>query len=190
MIRNRWILVLALIAVCAALSFGADAKPAAPSKTAPKEEPAGSFLGGRDLGLIVNLVDPFTLAGAGDGVQTGLGLKLWLNGRHVVRGLLDVGYSTATNIFELGLSAAYERHFVTGKVSPYLGGLVGVGVDIGAASNLQLYGGGLLGAEVRVIESVAFFVEYALLFEMDEPDFTIDLGIGNNAVLGVIIYLQ
>ena len=75
-------------------------------------------------------------------------------------------------------------------MSPYLGGLVGVGVEIGAASNLQLYGGALLGAEVRVIESVAFFAEYALLFEMDEPDFTIDLGIGNSSLLGIIIYLQ
>jgi hypothetical protein len=191
MIRSRWILVLALLAVCAALSFGAEAKPATPSKTAPKEEPAGSFLGGRDLGLIVNAGAPFvSLSGAGDGVQTGLGMKLWLNDRSVVRALLDVGYTTATDVFEFGLSAAYEHHLARGKVSPYLGGLVGVGIDIGAASNLQLYGGGLFGAEVKVIESVAFFVEYALLFEMDEPDFTIDLGLGNGAQLGIIIYLQ
>ena len=89
-----------------------------------------------------------------------------------------------------GVSAAYEHHLSTGKISPYVGGIVGTGLQLGTVQNLTVYLGGLLGAEVQVIERVAFFVEYALLFRMDEPDFLIDLGIGNNAQLGVIIYLQ
>jgi hypothetical protein len=54
---------------------------------------------------------------------------------------------------------------------------------------MVLFFGGLLGAEVEIIDSVSFFAEYILRFEMDEPTFTIDLGIGNNAILGIIIYL-
>ena len=73
MIRNRWILVLALVAGARGLPFGAEAKPAAPAKTSPKET-AGSFLGGRDLGLIVNVDAPFvSLSGAGDSVRPGSG---------------------------------------------------------------------------------------------------------------------
>jgi hypothetical protein len=191
MIRSRWLLVLVLLAACAALSFGAAQKPAPPAKTAPKE-PAGSFLGGRDLGLIVNLVDPFTLGGSGDGVQTGIGMKLWLNDRSVVRGLFDFSLQSGggTTDMTIGLSAAYEHHFQIGKVSPYAGGILGTQMMFGTTPNLALYLGGLLGAEVRILESVAFFAEYALIFEMDEPLFTIDLGVGNNAKLGVIIYLQ
>lgn len=189
MTHARWTLVLALVAVCAATAFGAEAKPAVPAKTAPKEQPAGSFLGGRDLGLIVNLVDPFTLAEANDGVQGGLGLKLWLAERSVVRGLLALGYSTATDVFTFGLSAAYEHHLALGKVSPYVGGLAGVDIEIAAASNLAMFAGALLGAEVKIVESVAFYVEYSLLAVLDEPDFWVDLGL-NNTRLGIIIYLQ
>ncbi len=193
MIHRRWLIVLVFAAACAALAFGATTKPAAPEKTAPKE-PAGSFLGGRDLGLIVNLVDPFTLAGAGDSVQTGLGMKLWLNDRSVLRGLvsftLDIDTVADTTDMGFGLSAAYEHHWSTGKVSPYVGGIVGTQMGIGAGPGLSVYLGGLLGAEVKIIESVAFFAEYALIFRMADPDLFIDLGIGNNAVLGIIIYLQ
>jgi len=191
MIRARWILVILLAAGAAALAFAADAKPAAPPKAAPTEERT-SFLGGRDLGLIFDLIDPFTLGGAGDGVQSGLGAKLWPSDRSVVRGLLDLDFHTDPGTTELllGLSAAYEYHFLKGKTSPYAGGILGTQALIGAASNLALYGGGLLGVEVRILESVALFAEYALLFRMDEPNFDIELDVGNNANLGVIVYLQ
>ena len=36
---------------------------------------------------------------------------------------------------------------------------------------------------------IQLFGEYSLLFAIDEPDFTIDLGLGNTAV-GIIIYLN
>jgi hypothetical protein len=190
MIRKSVLIALMLAAV-AGLVFGAD--KAAPKTTpAPKEEAAPAFLGGRDLGLIINIIDPFTLAGAGDGVQAGLGMKLWLSDRGVLRGLLALDFQSdgATTDMGFGLSAAYEYHLSTGKVSPYVGGIVGTAIDLGTVQNLAFYLGGLLGAEVLVMERVALFAEYGLLFRMDEPDFFIDLGIGNNAHLGVIIYLQ
>lgn len=176
--KKRWIIVL-ILATVALLAFGAD-----------KEAPG--ILGGRDLGLIVNIIDPFHLAGAGDGVQTGLGMKLWLNDRGVLRGLLALGFQSdgVTTDMGFGVSVAYEQHLSTGKVSPYVGGIVGTALQLGTVQNLALYLGALLGAEVQVMERVAIFAEYELLFRMDEPDFFIDLGIGNNAQLGVIIYLQ
>jgi hypothetical protein len=182
--------VVVLVAVCAALAFGADAKPAAPAKTAPKGEPA-SFLGGRDIGLIINMVTPFIMTEAADGVNTGLGMKLWLSDRSVVRGLVDFTLQTAggTTDMTFGLSAAYEYHLATGTVSPYLGGVLGTQIVTGAGANMVLFFGGLLGAEVKIIDSVSFFAEYILRFEMDEPTFTIDLGIGNNTLMGIIIYL-
>ena len=164
----------------AALAFGAD-------KAAGTE-----VLGSRDIGLIVNLVNPFTLAGAADGVQTGLGMKMWLNERGALRGLLALNLQSngATTDIGFGLSAAYEQHLTTGKVSPYVGGIAGTAVQLGTVQNLILFLGGLLGAEVQVMERVALFAEYELLFRMDDPNFFIDLGIGNNARLGVIVYLQ
>ena len=90
----------------------------------------------------------------------------------------------------IGLSAAYEYHLATGNVSPYVGGVLGTQIVTGTGANMVLFFGGLLGAEVKIIDSVSFFAEYILRFEMDEPTFTIDLGIGNNAILGIIIYLQ
>jgi hypothetical protein len=187
---TRWHLALALIVSGAALAFGADATAAASPMAAPSGE-TPSFLGGRDLGLIFDLIDPFSLAGAGDGVQSGLGMKLWLSDRSVVRGLLDLDFHTdpATTDLLLGLSAAYEHHFLKGTTSPYAGGILGTQLLIGAASNFTVYAGGLLGVEVRILESVALFAEYALLFRVDEPSFDVELDIGNNADLGVIVYL-
>ena len=191
MSRKRWLTVLVFIVAVAGLAFGAD-KAAPKTKPAQKEAAESGFLGGRDIGLIVNLVDPFTLAEAGDGVQAGLGMKLWLGDRSALRGLLALGlqYDGAALDMGLGVSAAYEHHLSTGAISPYVGGIVGTGLQLGTVQNLTLYVGGLLGAEVQVIDRVALFVEYELLFRMDEPDFFIDLGIGNNAQLGIIIYLQ
>ena len=191
MTRKKWLIALIFVLAVASLAFGAD-KAAPKTKPAAKEAAESDFLGGRDLGLIVNLVDPFTLAEAGDGVQAGLGMKLWLGDRSALRGLLalDFQYDGAAVDLGFGVSAAYEHHLSTGKISPYVGGIVGTGLQLGTVQNLTVYLGGLLGAEVQVIERVAFFVEYELLFRMDEPDFLIDLGIGNNAQLGVIIYLQ
>lgn len=179
MIKKSWLIVLVLVAG-AALAFGAD-------KAAGTEA-----LGGRDIGLIINLVNPFTFAGAGDGVQTGLGMKVWLNERGALRGLLalDVQSIGATTDFNFGVSAAYEQHLTTGKVSPYVGGIAGTAVQLGAVQNLTFFLGGLLGAEVQVMERVALFAEYELLFRVENPNFFIDLGIGNNAQLGVIVYLQ
>jgi len=132
MTRKKWLIALIFVVAVASLAFGAD--KAAPKTTpAPKEAAESGFLGGRDLGLIVNLVDPFTLAEAGDGVQAGLGMKLWLGDRSALRGLLalDFQYDGAAVDLGFGVSAAYEHHLSTGKISPYVGGIVGTALGSG-----------------------------------------------------------
>jgi len=47
--------------------------------------------------------------------------------------------------------------------------------------------GALLGAEFELVENMNLFGEYNLLVEINEPDFTVDLGLGNNAQIGIIV---
>ena len=61
---------------------------------------------------------------------------------------------------------------------------------MGAATNLASHLGGLLCSEIQVTDSEAFFAERALLVRIDEPWFTIDLGVSTNTQLGVIAYLH
>jgi hypothetical protein len=63
-------------------------------------------------------------------------------------------------------------------------------VRTGTATDLGLYFGPLLGAEFELVENLHLFGEYGLIFDINEPDFVIDLGLGNNAQLGIIVYLN
>ena len=150
--------------------------------------------GAQKLGLVFNLWD-MTVVGtnSSDGLSAGAGMKYWLSDKMAIRGLLEFVYdrdSTAdtTDTF-FGLSAAFEYHFITGKVSPYAGGLVGTLIQGGDTSNLSLILAGLFGVELRVMDVLGLFAEYQLGFFIDEPVTQIFLGAGNNAMFGVIVYL-
>ena len=180
--HKRWIGVgmVVLLALGATLTAGAQAKKA--------------DLQGRKLGLIFNIgPQVFAIGEAGDPVQAGLGLKYWLGEKAALRGLLAFNYLSdsvaGTSNTSFGLSGTFEYHFLTGKVSPYTGGLAGIRIDTGAANNFRFYLGGILGAEVAVMDNLGLYAEYNLLLSMDEPQFEIDLGIGNGAQIGVIVYL-
>jgi hypothetical protein len=44
-----------------------------------------------------------------------------------------------------------------------------------------------------MVENISLYGEYSLLFTIDEPDFTIDLGLGSNPAgpaIGIIVYLN
>ena len=147
------------------------------------------------LGLIVNfsgldfnaLIDEY-----GDSFQTGLGMKVWLGDKSAVRGLIDFRYQNlgGTSDTWFGLSAAYEYHLLQRRVSPYLGGLAGLTVRTGTTTDLGLYFGAVLGAEFELVENLNLFGEYSLIVDINEPDFVIDLGLGNNAQIGIIVYLN
>jgi hypothetical protein len=151
------------------------------------------------LGLIVNFTGlaDFLITEHDDGMQRGpaaggLGMKLWIGDKSAVRGLLDFRYQSlgGTSDTWFGLSGAYEYHLLQRRVSPYLGALAGLAVQTGTATELRLYFGALLGAEFELVENLSLFGEYSLLVDIDEPNFIIDLGLGNNAQIGIIIYLN
>jgi hypothetical protein len=174
--RKRWIgfaLVL-LLAFGVTLSAGAQAQK---------------------WGLVFNLWDVATESVASsDGISAGLGVKYWIAEKMALRGLLDFEHASNsaadTSSTYFGLSAAFEYHFKTGKVSPYAGGLVGVGILTGDTNDLALTLGGLLGVELRVMDALGLFAEYALSMYVNEPDFQLELGAGNNASIGVVVYLR
>lgn len=154
------------------------------------------------LGLIVNFTGLANLliTEHDDGKQSGpageptggLGMKLWIGDKSAVRGLLDFRYQNlgGTSDTWFGLSGAYEYHLLQRRVSPYLGLLAGLAVQTGTATDLGLYFGALLGAEFELVENLSLFGEYSLLVDINEPDFIIDLGLGNNAQIGIIVYLN
>ena len=151
------------------------------------------------FGLIVNFsgfVGNF-IAEYVDGGQTGttaggLGMKLWVGEKSALRALLDLEFQniSGTRDTYFGIGAAYEYHLLQRRVSPYLGGLAGLQVQTGTANNVGVYFGGLLGAEFELVENLNLYGEYSLLVRIDDPEFTIDLGLGNNAQIGIIVYLN
>jgi hypothetical protein len=148
--------------------------------------------GAQKLGLVFNLWDAAGTA-SNDGVLTGAGLKYWIADKMAIRGVLDFSYqhnknTDATTTF-FGVSGAFEYHFVTGRVSPYAGGLVGVLIQGGDTSDLSLLLGGLFGVEMRVMDSLGLFAEYSLSLFTNDTFTDIALGAGNNAAIGVVVYL-
>jgi hypothetical protein len=170
-----------LLAFGVALSAGAQAKK--------------TDLGGQKLGIVFNV--PNILLDVGESSDTplaGLGLKYWAGDKAALRALLEFslsnpGAGTTTTVF--GLGGAFEYHFIKGKVSPYTGGNLGLQVTsvTGAATDLLLFLGGILGAEVRVLDYLGLFAEYSLRLTFNEPALNIGLGLGNSGDIGVIIYL-
>jgi len=161
---------------------------------AQEEEKTGLNLKDKRLGLIFNfmglanvLIDAHT-----DNVQGGLGMKLWLGEKTAVRALLDLEHTndSVTTSTWIGASGAFEYHLLQRRVSPYGGGLAGLRLETGAANDLGLYFGALLGAEFELVENLNLFAEYNLLVSINEPEFTIDLGLGNNTQIGIIVYLN
>jgi hypothetical protein len=180
MARKSWMVAgLALLLLGVALAAGAQAKKG---------------LGGEKLGIIFNIWDLAGSDSSSDGLSAGLGMKYWIGQKTAIRGLLDFeryrDSGADTTDFFFGLSGAFEYHFVTGNISPYTGGLVGLRIQGGDASDLGLLLAGLLGVEVRVMSAVSLFAEYSLsLFINDPTNFDLVLGAGNNAAIGVVVYL-
>lgn len=108
-----------------------------------------------NIGFIFNLAGPLLkIDESGDGIQSGLGIKYWLNRKMALRGLFDLYYlndsTLSTSDLTVGLAASLEYHFTEGKVSPYTGAVAGTRISTGTVNNLVLYFGGLLGVEVEL----------------------------------------
>ncbi len=166
---------------------------------AQEEEKTGLNLKDKRLGLIfnifdltANLIDEHTDNVQGGLLRGGWGMMLWLGAKTAVRALLDLAHTNVSGTTDtwIGASGAFEYHFLQRRVSPYGGGLAGLTLETGAANDLGLYFGALLGAEFELVENLNLFAEYNLLVEINEPDFTIDLGLGNSGQIGIIVYLN
>jgi hypothetical protein len=177
---------IALLVVALAISLPAGL-------SAQEEKERTLKLPDKRLGLIVNftglasgMIDDFN-----DGFQTGLGMKFWFREKSALRGLIDFSRASDTDTTTFGLGAAYEYHLTQARVSPYLGGLAGLNIDSTAGTtDTVFYFGPMLGAEFQLVEGVSLFGEYVLTARFADPDFFIDLGLGNNSAVGIIVYLN
>lgn len=151
-----------------------------------------------DLGLVFNtgniLLGPESYLG-GFGAKAGFG-------ELAVRGTFDLVLNGASQSFAVNLGAALEKHFLEGPISPYFGGAVEVGYMRQAATTavFPLSVGGLVGVEVFVFDFLSVFVEYTLAADLTITtdlasttttfDYLIDARMGNDAKLGIVVYLQ
>jgi hypothetical protein len=149
--------------------------------------------------------------------QAGIGIKYRTDDNSAFRFLVDAFYSNSLDTFSSTLGVAYERHFMRGQVSPYWGGLIQGGYlsqttktdsDNWTKNGSFLVSGGLvLGVEFYITGNVSLFAEYGVLLNgtiintttsvagtetKTGPTFnySIDTGLGNDAKLGIIIYLD
>lgn len=127
-----------------------------------------------------------------DGYQSGVGMKGWLGNNSAVRALLffelinDTVASTSQ--IDIGLAGGYEHHFTTGEVSPYLGALAGTYIALNGGTTVDLYFGGLFGAEFAVLDVLSVYGEYNLMAYIADPFFVISAGGIASARFGFIIY--
>ena len=165
-----------------------------PNGLLAQEQEQTRILAGKQLGLIFNVSGLLLniIEEHQDSIQGGLGMKLWIGDKSALRGILDFNHTNLSGTRDtlIGISAAYEYHFLRRRVSPYGGALAGTQVRVGTANDVSLYLGAILGAEFELVENVGLFGEYSLLVNINEPLFAIDLGLGNNAQIGIVVYLN
>jgi hypothetical protein len=174
---------------------------------------AQSVISSSAWGLIFNTDNLLDL----ESYQGGIGVKIRTGENSALRGLLDVYYSNSSNTFSTALGVAYERHFKPGKFSPYWGGMIQAGYTTLTSKidadnwtkndSIPISGGILFGAEVFVFENISIFAEYGACLTgiiksttvsvtgtvtSGDPSFDLnfDTGLGNDAKLGIILYLN
>jgi hypothetical protein len=156
-------------------------------------QPAAKASHYSDFGLIFDLqslllsTDSFE-----DGYQAGAGLKWWMRDKLALRGLFTFEFNSleAVNETMAGLSAGLEWHPAPKKISPYLGGFLGMRMTAVTAEDpaFDLYMGGMGGVEMAIWQNINVYGEYELVASLDADGFTVGMG-GPGAVhLGLIVY--
>ncbi len=147
--------------------------------------------------------------------QSGVGIKL--RGEDAsIRGLFSISYESSNDEFDTNIGITYERPFFAGRVAPYWGiaGKVGFNLDKDETDsdnwmNTTSITGNLsavFGTEVYLYEFLSVFAEYNLgasvsrvkvlqsssgtETENTNINFSIGTELGNEASLGVVIYLE
>jgi hypothetical protein len=164
---------------------------AAPAAAAPNS-PDGKW------GLLFNAKNLLSLDGFEDGYQAGAGVKYWAWPKMAVRGLIGVDHNTnSTGTYSLtiiGLGLAGEWHPKRAEVSPYLGPLLGgrMLAETNQTTKVDLYFGGMFGAEAKIMGPLWAFAEYDLVASFDINGFSVNLGTngsgGGKAMIGIVVY--
>ncbi len=174
---------------------------------------SGSASSPLDIGLIFN-IDGISLDL--ESYQGGFGVKLAKDSL-AFRVLFDLFVSTGNNsaAFSLDVGTSFEYHLVKGPLSPYFGGFLSTGY---ATQKEEISGdtwtllrvfpisfGPLIGIEIFPADFLSIFLEYALEFQYSlittetsisgsvtrerTDEFSINTALGNNAKIGIIIYI-
>lgn len=191
------------------LLLGASGTLSAQERQSEAGGAAADFV--ESIGLIFNTADIlFEMESFRGGVGAEFGFE-----RFLVRGWLDLFIHTGFNPFAFTVGGAFKKQIFPGRVSPYGGGYLEIGfshlrtgtddANWTRVNSLPITIGGMLGVEVFVLDFLSLFVEYDLSLELkylntristageetvtQQWDYTFDVGLGNSARIGIVIYL-
>ena len=176
--------VVLLLVLFTAISMTVFAQSKKTTKEAADIPDKGDFALVFNLDNILAAVSPYN-----DGYQAGAGIKYWFSNKLGGRGLVFMLMEpdTSGSITSLALSAALEYHPLPGRISPYVGGILGSKFRFTPTQNyLNYFLGGLGGLEVRVLQNFAIYAEYQAILLRDDDGFWFKLG--TDAFLGLVIY--
>lgn len=192
MARTNWLYVMAML-----ISLVPFRAPVAVAEGSLIPGPSPSK-GSNDIGIIFNTND---LVFGLQAYQAGIGGKIgW--GNVFLRGMLDFTLNGSSQAFATEVGATGEYHFFPGPISPYVGAMVGGGYETQAnvSSTLSFSLGAVAGVEVFIADFLSLFAEYTLEADFDNTtdlqtsqstfDYLVDTKMGNNAQIGVVIYLM
>ena len=141
------------------------------------------------------------------GYQSGFGMK-FRSEHFSLRTLLSLGYDSSTEVLDTTVGVALEKPFFTGRVTPFWGFSVEGGYveDEGETFDSTTLTGkfsALLGVEVYILEFLSVFAEYELGASVsrvevdqdagggsDSTNHAFGTGLGNDASIGIVIYLE
>ena len=164
------------------------------------------------LGFIFNISN---ILDAPESYQGGIGLKI-LTKKINMRAMGDFYYSQESSTSSISLGFALEKHLSKKFISPYFGFSAGASYILledktddenwTKETIIPIEGGPIFGIEVFFTEYLSFFAEYIVNFSYrldtttvsasgtetstDDSYLTIDTKMGNNAKLGLTIYLE
>jgi hypothetical protein len=189
--KSRGLVIAAAVVVFTAAATLAGAQALASGKVTPAT-------GANDIGLIFSASNILMDL---ESYQAGVGGKIaWEE--LALRAAFDVGYSGVTQAFSINAGIAVENHFMPGVISPYFGAFAQAGYNVvpEVLSLVPFSVGAIAGIEVFIFDFLSIFAEYALsadfalttdlLTETSTLDWTIETKMGNNSMIGIVVYFQ
>jgi hypothetical protein len=150
-----------------------------------------------------------------DDYNGGVGIKLLLP-TISLRFMADFGYSNSADIISGDLGVTLEKRIREGRIIPYFGGGVQLGIERERAESdadnwtnqltFPFSASGILGVEVFITEFLSVFAEYQLALqfiamnteqsvngtktESTNWNWDVGTGLGNSGRIGIVVYLD